>query len=112
VQVLYVTATDGDLKGFNVRFASGACGYVIFDLSVTNSALNGFNVGFASDDYGYFVPYRKGSSGEVARVELPTLSQVRMLDLTATDSDLKHFLWRLRAGRLRLRRAVHSRRDV
>ena len=36
VQVLYVTATDGDLKGFNVRFASGACGYVILDLSVTN----------------------------------------------------------------------------
>jgi len=62
VQVLYVTATDGDLKGFNVRFASGACGYVIFDLSVTNSALNGFNVGFASDDYGYFVPYRKGAA--------------------------------------------------
>ena len=64
-----MTATDGDLKGFNVRFASGACGYVIFDLSVTNSALNGFNVGFASDDYGYFVPYRKAQP-------------IRVLDLT------------------------------
>jgi len=66
VQVLDLTSTDGDLKGFNGGFASGG--------------------------YGYFVPGKNPNPfGKVARVDLDTFSQVQVLDLTATDADLKGF---------------------
>ena len=116
VQVLDLTTTDGDLKGFSGGFASGDHGYFVpfynsaysgkvarvdlatfsqvqvLDLTDTDPDLKGFNGGFASGDHGYFVPYFNGEySGKVARVDLATFSQVQVLDLTDTDRDLNGF---------------------
>ena len=65
----------------------------VLDLAATDSSLRGFRGGFAAGDYGYFVPnYNNGDfSGKVARVDLATFSQVQVLDLAATDPDLKGF---------------------
>ena len=68
----------------------------VLDLTDTDPDLKGFNGGFASGDYGYFVPYRNGLHpnfyfGKVARVDLATFSQVQVLDLTTTDADLMGF---------------------
>ena len=64
----------------------------VLDLTDTDPDLKGFRGGFASGDYGYFVPYNNGAAfGKVARVDLATFSQVQVLDLTATDSDLRGF---------------------
>ena len=69
----------------------------MLDLTATDTDLKGLSWGFASSGYGYFVPYTRSSSfdnaysGKVARVDLATFSQVRVLDLTATDPDLKGF---------------------
>ena len=64
----------------------------VLDLTATDPDLKGFYGGFASGGYGYFVPYYNGALlGKVARVDLATFSQVQVLDLTATDADLKGF---------------------
>ena len=49
--------------------------------------------GFASGDYGYFVPHFNTGEffGKLVRVDLETFSQVQVLDLAATDTDLKGF---------------------
>ena len=118
VQVLDLTATDADLKGFCGGFASGGHGYFVpynngvgyfgkvarvdlatfsqvqvLDLADTDPDLKGFNGGFAWDDYGYFVPYYNtgGNSGKMARVELANFSQVQVLDLASMDADLRGF---------------------
>ena len=120
VQVLDLTATDPDLKGFVGGFASDGYGYFVpnhsadgfsdfsgkaarvdlatfaqvqvLDLTATDPDLKGFAGGFASGDYGYFVPHNNGANfGKVARVDLATFSEVQVLDLTATDPGLKGF---------------------
>ena len=66
----------------------------VLDLTATDPDLKGFAGGFASGGYGYFAPQRYFDgdfSGKVARVDLATFSQVQVLDLTATDPDLKGF---------------------
>ena len=95
VQVLDLTTTDADLKGFVGGFASGDYGYFVpnanfayfgkvarvdlndfttvqvLDLTTTDPDLKGFRGGFASGDYGYFVPFDNGARfGKVARIAL------------------------------------------
>ena len=119
MQVLGLTATDADLKGFDGGFASGDYGYVVphnngarfgkvarfdlatfsqvqvLDLTATDTDLKSFYGGFAWGDYGYVVPY---SNGKVARFDFATFSQVQVLDLTATDADLKGFYFGFALG--------------
>ena len=117
-QVLDLSATDPDLKGFCGGFASGGYGYFVpyqnsvgyfgkvarvdlatfsqvqvLDLAATDPDLLGFSGGFASGGYGYFVPtYNYGGvSGKVACVVLANFSQVQVLDLAATDAELRGF---------------------
>ena len=65
----------------------------VLDLAATDADLKGFAGGFASGGYGYFVPHFNNGAyfGKVARVNLASFSQVQVLDLTATDPDLKGF---------------------
>ena len=68
----------------------------VLDLTATAADLKGFRGGFASGGYGYFVPNynnanNPGYHGKVARIDLATFSQVQVLDLTTTDTDLKGF---------------------
>ena len=125
VQVLDLTLTDAALKGFAGGFASDGYGYVVpynngvyfgkvarfdlatfsqvqvLDLTATDRDLVGFWGGFASGGYGYFLPnenYAGGYSAKVARVDLATFAQVQVLDLTATDADLKGFVGGFTSG--------------
>ena len=113
VQVLDLTDTDPDLKGFTGGFADNLHGYFVpnfngeyfgklarvdlgtfshvqvLDLTATDADLKGFSGGFyGKDNYGYIVP-RIGS--KVARVDLKFFSEAQVLDLSATDPDLKGF---------------------
>merc|ERR1712060_32614 len=65
----------------------------VLDLTATDSDLNGFAGGFTDGIYGYVLPYQNsgGKFGKVARFSLSDFSTVSVLDLTATDSDLKGF---------------------
>ena len=83
----------------------------VLDLTATDPDLKGFSGGFESGDYGYFTPYRNdvstisanttifsssnkiGFSGKVARVNLANFSQVQVLDLTDTDPALRLERW-------------------
>jgi len=115
--VLDLTATDPDLKGFKGGFTDGTYGYTVpmnngapfgkvarfslsdfstvsvLDLAATDSDLKGFRGGFTDGTYGYMVPYHNGAAyfGKVARFSLSDFSSVSVLDLAATDSDLKGF---------------------
>jgi len=115
--VLDLTATDSDLRGFEGGFTDGTYGYVVpynngayfgkvarfllsdfssvsvLDLTATDSDLKGFIGGFTDGTYGYLVPNNNGAApfGKVARFSLSDFSSVSVLDLTATDSDLKGF---------------------
>jgi len=118
VSVLDLAATDQDLKGFQGGFTDGTYGYVVpynngadysgkvarfslsdfssvsvLDLAATDPDLKGFQGGFTDGTYGYVVPHYNGAdySGKVARFSLSDFSSVRVLDLTATDPDLKGF---------------------
>ena len=97
----------GDYFGKVVRVDLATFSQVqVLDLTATDPDLKGFYGGFASAGYGYFVPYRNkndndGSSdyfGKVVRVDLTTFSQVQVLDLTATDPDLKGFFGGFASG--------------
>jgi len=118
VLVLDLTATDSDLKGFWGGFTDGTYGYMVphyngdksdkvarfslsdfssvlvLDLTAKDSDLKGFVGGFTDGTYGYMVPYSNGGGffGKVARFSLSDFSTVSVLDLTATDSDLKGFV--------------------
>jgi len=118
VSVLDLTATDPDLKGFRGGFTDGTYGYMmpyyngayfgkvarfllsdfssvsVLDLTATDSDLKGFIGGFTDGTYGYLVPNNNGAApfGKVARFSLSDFSSVSVLELTATDSDLKGFL--------------------
>jgi len=109
--------TDPDLKGFQGGFTDGTYGYMVpnsngayfgkvarfllsdfssvsvLDLAATDPDLKGFIGGFTDGTYGYVVPYINdgGNFGKVARFSLSDFSSVSVLDLTATDSDLKGF---------------------
>ncbi len=112
-EVLDLTATDPDFKGFNGGFASGGYAYFIprnngsphgnlvrlsdstvesLDLTLTDPELKGFRGGFVEGNYGYLVPLNNGSPfGKVAKVDLTDFSTVEVLDLTLTDPELKGF---------------------
>jgi hypothetical protein len=119
VQVLDLEATDPDLKGFRGGFQDGTFGYVVpsnnganfgkvarfdlstfsvvqvLDLAATDPDLKGFGQGFQDGTFGYVVPYYNDNTGaifgKVARFDLSTFSGVQVLDLAATDPDLKGF---------------------
>merc|ERR1712217_257042 len=64
----------------------------VLDLTSTDSDLKGFAGGFSDGTNGYLVPYDNGASqGKVARFNLNTFGDVQVLDLTATWGDLKSF---------------------
>ena len=64
----------------------------VLDLTSTDADLKGFVGGFTDGRYGYFAPYKNDSnSGKVARVDLSDFSTVDVLDLTQTDEDLIGF---------------------
>ena len=50
----------------------------VLDLTATDTDLKGFLGGFASGDHGYVVPY---DNGKVARFDLSTFTNVQVLDL-------------------------------
>ena len=118
--VLDLTTTDADLKGFLGGFTDDTYGYFVpdydgvtgvrfgkvarvtlsdfstvdvLDLSTTDADLKGFTDAFTDGTYGYFVPYYNGviKFGKVARVTLSDFSTVDVLDLSTIDSDLKGF---------------------
>ena len=67
----------------------------VLDLTATDPDLKGFLGGFAMDGYGYFVPWSNAPlvlSGKVARVDLATFSQVQVLDLEALMPNLVGFM--------------------
>ena len=67
VQVLNLTDTDPDLKGFMGGFTDG-------------------------QGYGYFVPYHNGVKfGKLVRVDLSDFKTVDIVDLEATDTELRGF---------------------
>jgi len=125
VEVLDLTLTDPDLKGFHGGFSSGDYGYlvpcnngatpygskvaridlatfadvVVLDLALTDSDLKGFYGGFSANDHGYLVPYNGGVwNSKVVRFNLATFSTVEVLDLALTDPDLKGFAYGFSSG--------------
>jgi len=118
VDVLDLTLTDADLKGFEGGFIDGTHGYVVpcyngaasfgkvarfkldgfgsvevLDLASTDADLAGFVGGFADATHGYVVPNVNsiGYSGKLARFSLDDFSTVDVLDLTLTHADLTGF---------------------
>merc|ERR1712217_663306 len=80
---------NGAPLGKVARFNLNTFGDVqMLDLTSTDSDLKGFFGGFTDDTYGYLVPTVQG---KVARFNLNTFGDVQVLDLSSTDSDLKGF---------------------
>jgi len=77
VQVLDLTATDSDLKGFQGGFTDGTYGYLVPEVFYCSTCING--------------GYGAKLSGKVARFSLSDFSTVQVLDLAATDSQLVGF---------------------
>jgi len=117
VEVLDLTATDPDLKGFSSGFQDGTYGYLtmpyerspgrivrfkldtfdqvqVLDLSLTDPLLRGYNAGFAVGEFGYLIPYSNGQQqhGKVVRFKLASFDEVTVLDLESTDAGLKGFM--------------------
>jgi len=70
----------------------------VLDVSATSADLKGFRGGFTDGTYGYLVPfknglYKKGAGhhGKVARFSLQTFDDVQVLDVATKDTSLKGF---------------------
>jgi len=85
---------EAGYHGKVTRFSLQSFGDVqVLDVSTTDADLKGFRGGFTDGTYGYIVPHKRRSSctGKIARFSLRTFSDVQVLDMTDTDADLKGF---------------------
>jgi len=81
----------GKIARFNLRTFGDV---QVLDVAATGAGLTGFRDGFSDGTYGYLVPFKNGAGyhGNVVRFSLQTFGDVRVLDVSTTDANLKGFV--------------------
>ena len=75
-----------------LTFGAPLASSIDLPVAATDDALKAFRGGFSDGTYGYAIPnYNSARFGKVARFSLADFATVQILDLTATDSNLKGF---------------------